>query len=225
MINLLSVAVVTTNEFAHSLGYPDIVDKLHSFVTDQTNPDPDSNLSLMDTPDKQPPEFDDLITLYPSAVATYFAPSDLSGIGGMHSERIRATPNWRKEGPRYDTIFINTNPNEDGMRGLDVARVKQFFSFKSQGHLYPCAMVQWYSRCHDEPDEDTGMWVVEPDVYDGKPTTDIIHLDVIVRSAHLIALYGKNPLPKGIPLCYTLDLFHSYYVNKYIDHHAFELAF
>ena len=74
MINLLSVAVVTTNEFAHSLGYPDIVDKLHSFVTDQTNPDPDSNLSLMDTPDKQPPEFDDLITLYPSAVATYFAP-------------------------------------------------------------------------------------------------------------------------------------------------------
>jgi len=225
VIDLLSVAVVTANEFAHSLDHPDIIGKLHLFITHQTHTDFDSNLSLMDIPDDQPPEFDHLITLYPSAVATYFAPSDLSGIGGMRSERIRATPNWRNEGPRYDTIFINTDPNEDGMRGLDVARVKQFFSFKSQGCLYPCAIVQWYSRCHDEPDEDTGMWVVEPDVYDGEPTTDIIHLDAIIRSAHLIAVYGKNPLPKGIPFCYTLDLFHSYYVNKYIDHHAFELAF
>jgi hypothetical protein len=182
-------------------------------------------LSLMDASDDQPPAFDNLITLYPSAVSTYFAPSDLCGVGGMHSERIRATPDWRREGPRYDTIFVNTNPKEDGMRGLDIARVKQFFSFKSQGHLYPCAIVQWYSRHGDEPDEDTGMWIVEPDVQDDEPITEIIHLDTIVRSAHLIALYGNNQLPQDIPLCYTLDLFHSYYVNKYIDHHAFELAF
>ena len=219
------VAIVTANEFAHSLGHPDIIDKLRLFIADQTHANSDSDMSLTDSSDNQPPEFDDLITLYPSAVATYFAPSDLSGIGGMHSEHIRATPNWRKEGPRYDTIFVNTNPDEDGMRGLDVASVKQFFSFKSQGRLYPCAIVQWYSHCYDEPDEDTGMWVVEPDVYDGKPTVDIIHLDTIVRSAHLIGVYGKNPLPKNIPLCYALDLFNSYYVNKYIDHHAFELAF
>ncbi|KAF8522595.1 hypothetical protein BU17DRAFT_75141 [Hysterangium stoloniferum] len=155
-------------------------------------------------------------------------PSDLSGIGGMRSERIRATPNWRKEGPRYDTVFVNTNLDEDGMRGLDIARIKQLFSFKCQGHLYPCAAVQWYSRCGNEPDEDTGMWIVEPDVYEegGRITIlDIIHLDAIVHSAHLIAVYGNNPLPKDIPLCYTLDLFHSYYVNKYIDHHAFEIAF
>jgi hypothetical protein len=149
---LFSVAVVTADEFAHSSGHPDIIDKLHLFIADQTHADSDSNMSLMDTSDDQPPQFDNLITLYPSAVATYFAPSDLSGIGGMHSERIRATPNWRNEGPRYDTIFVNTNPDEDGMRGLDVARVKQFFSFKSQGCIYPCAMVQWYSHCSDEPD-------------------------------------------------------------------------
>ena len=144
----------------------------------------------------------------------------------MHSEHIRATPNWRKEGPHYNTVFVNTNPDEDGMRGLDVARIKQFFSFKSQGRLYPCAAIQWYSRCGDEPDEDTGMWIIEPDEdEDGERITDIIHLDTIVRSAHLIAVYGNNPLPKNIPLCYTLDLFHSYYVNKYIDHHAFEIVF
>ena len=90
---MFSVAVVTANEFAHSLGYPDIIDKLHLFITDQTYPDSDSNQSFMDSPDNQLPEFDNLITLYPSAVATYFAPRDLSGIGGMHSERIHARPN------------------------------------------------------------------------------------------------------------------------------------
>ena len=70
------------------------------------------------------------------------------------------------------------------------------------------------------------MWVVEPDMHeDGKHIIDIIHLDTIVCSAYLIAVYGDNPIPKDIPLCYTLDLFHLYYVNKYIDHHAFEIAF
>jgi len=224
---MLSAAVVSTDELAHLLDEPDLIDKLRSFSADQIRAsDTNSDVSLVDNSDNQFPEIDNLITLYPSAVAIYFAPSDLSGIGGMHSERIRATANWRNEGPRYDTVFVNMNPNEDGMRGLDIARVKQFFSFRSQGRLYPCAIVQWYSRCGDEPDEDTGMWIVEPDVCeDGKSITDIIHLDTIVRSSHLIAVYGNKPLPKGIPLCYTLDLFHSYYVNKYIDHHAFEIAF
>ncbi|KAF8508678.1 hypothetical protein BU17DRAFT_77929 [Hysterangium stoloniferum] len=195
-------------------------------LPNQIHADPYSNMSPMDDSDDQPPEIDNLIMLYPSAVATYFAPSDLSGIGGMRSECIHATPNWRKEGPHYDTVFVNTNLDEDGMCGVDIACIKQFFSFKCQGHLYPCAAVQWYSHCGNEPDEDTGMWIVEPDVYeDGGRITDIIHLDAIVHYAHLIAVYGNNPLPKDILLCYTLDLFHSYYLNKYIYHHAFEIAF
>ncbi|KAF8509710.1 hypothetical protein BU17DRAFT_77813 [Hysterangium stoloniferum] len=212
----LPTAIVMVDELAHSLNEPNFVNKLHLFTADQIHADSYFNMSPMDDSDDQPPEIDNLIMLYPSAVATYFAPSDLSDIGGMRSERIRTTPNWRKEGPHYDTVFVNTNLDEDGMHSLDIARIKQFFSFKCQGRLYPCAAVQWYSRCGNEPDEDTGMWIVEPDVYEE---------DAIVHSAHLIAVYGNNPLPKDIPLCYTLDLFHSYYVNKYIDHHAFEIAF
>ena len=111
---MFSAAVVTADVLAHSLDEPDLVNKLRSFSTDQTCAgDYNSDASLMDDSDNQLPEIDDLITLYPSAVATYFAPSDLSGIGGMHSERIRATSNWRNEGPRYDTVFVNTNPNKD----------------------------------------------------------------------------------------------------------------
>ena len=70
------------------------------------------------------------------------------------------------------------------------------------------------------------MWIVEPDVCeDSKHVTDMIHHDTMFCSAHLIAVYGNNPIPKDIPLCHTLDLFHLYYVNKFIDHHAFEIVF
>jgi hypothetical protein len=125
---MFSAAVVTMDALAHSLDEPDLVNKLPLFSTDQTHAsDYNSDAVLMDNSDNQLPETDELITLYPSAVATYFFPSDLSGVRGMHSERIHATPNWRNEDPRYDTIFINMNPDEDGMRGLDIARIKQFF--------------------------------------------------------------------------------------------------
>lgn len=96
----------------------------------------------------------------------------------MRSECIHTTPHWRKEGPHYDTVFVNTNSGEDGMCGLNVACVKQFFSFNCQGCVYLCAAIQWYSCCGDEPDEDTGMWIVEPDICkDSKCVTHIIHLD------------------------------------------------
>jgi len=47
----------------------------------------------------------------------------------MHREYIQATPSWRKEGPQYDCIFLNTNSDMEGMHGLEVAHVLAFFSF------------------------------------------------------------------------------------------------
>ena len=77
------------------------------------------------------------------------------------------------------------------MRALDVARVRSFFSFVSRGITYPCALVHWFSRVGDEADEDTGMWVVEPDVDEtGSPFAGIIHTDSILRAAHLMAHGG-----------------------------------
>ena len=112
------------------------------------------------------------------------------------------------------------------MQGLEVARVRSFFSFKFQNILYPCALVRWYSHNDDGPDEDTGMWVVEPDSHpDGSAFTAVIHLDSILRAAHLIPVFGQDAIPTDIPLAYSLDVFNSYYANKYIDHHAFEIAF
>lgn len=149
-----------------------------------------------------------------------------SGTGGMHCERIRAVPSWHHGLGRYDCIFIETDPDAKGMLGLNIARVRLFFSFGFRGKFYPCALVHWFSRIGNGPDDDTGMWIVQRELgLDGLPSASIIHLDAVVRAAHLIGVYGENFLPKDLSPEDSLDIFQSYYVNKYIDHHSFETVF
>lgn len=165
-------------------------------------------------------------SVFTSARATFYAPSDLSGIGGMYREHIRATKSWQKGLPRYDCVFVETDASKDGMRGLHVARVKLFFSFWRDDVYYPCAFVDWFTRIGEEPDELTGMWVVEPELNStGQRESSVIHLDTIVRGAHLIGLYGSSPLPRLFQHSDSLDAFKAYYVNKYIDHHTHETVF
>ena len=69
------------------------------------------------------------ILIYPSAIATFYVPSDLSGISGMCSERIHAVDTWHQGVGRYDCMFINTDTLQPDMCGLDVAHARLFFSF------------------------------------------------------------------------------------------------
>jgi len=121
---------------------------------------------------------------------------------------------------------VETNPLLDGMRGLDVAHVWLFLSFKYGDTLYQCTLVCWYSHVGDKPDEETGMWIVKPDFCDnGTPSEAIIHLDCVLRAAHLVAVCGESFVHSNLTLHNSLDKFDSYYVNKYVDHHAFKIAF
>ncbi|KAI6145813.1 hypothetical protein BKA82DRAFT_4330463 [Pisolithus tinctorius] len=96
------------------------------------------------------------LSVFHSATSTLYAPSDLSGLGGMHSE----------------------------------------------------------------------MWIIQPDFdADGEHELEVVHAHCILHGAHLIPVYGHNCLPSDIHHTDTLDIFHAYYVNKYIDHHAFEITF
>ena len=96
----------------------------------------------------------------------------------------------------------------------------------SQGITYPCTIVHWFSQVGDEADEDTGMWVVEPDINEtGTPLAGIIYLDSILHAAHLMGMCGEACVPKTLTPDNSLDFFHSFYVNKFVDHHAFEIAF
>lgn len=168
------------------------------------------------------------IHVFHSAISTYYAPSDLSGIGGMHRERIRATPSWKKGPGRYDCVFVETGGDDDlvGFRGLHVARVLLFFSFDFDGKPYPCALVQWFTTYGESPCVDTGLWQVQPDVdARGRRVTSVIHIDSILRGAHLIGVFGTQALPRTFSYTDTLHSFRLFYVNKYADHHSHEIAF
>lgn len=208
-------------DIANDIEQPDFTNLIRQFIFDQEHPDSDS-----DTSHPPLPTFHNKITLFPSAVATFHAPSDIFGTGGMRRERIRAVKSWRKGPPRYDTVFVNTNSLAGGMRGLDVARTRLFFSFSYNGTRYPCALVDWFSRVNDVPNDNTGMWVVEPSILDDDSKfTSIIHLDTIVRAAHLLPVFGQDRISRSLTPSDTLDEFSEFYVNKYADHHSFEIAF
>ena len=111
------------------------------------------------------------------------------------------------------------------MQGMDVVHIHAFFSFKTQdGEDYPCAVVRWFVLS-DEPNEDTGMWIVCPG-YNARhqPDISVINIDTIHCAAHLIPVYGTQEIPPEIGLHHSYDVFHTYYVNKYANHHVFEIA-
>ncbi|KAG1886571.1 hypothetical protein F4604DRAFT_1877832 [Suillus subluteus] len=172
------------------------------------------------------PAFMGRILIYSSVAASFYAPSDLSGTGGMRREHIRATTSWRGGPARNDCVFISMNDEVScGLDGLAVARVSCFFSLKYRAKYLQCAVVQWFSYVTDSRDPDTGMYIVAPSTNDnGTPDVSIIHIDCIFRAAHLIPVYGNNFIPREITLHNSHNMFHAFYINKYADHHAFEVG-
>ena len=145
----------------------------------------------------------------------------------MKHKCICAVETWRKGPGRYDTVFVVTDPTiSAGMAGLNVAQVRLFFSFSVDGIQYSCALIHWFTQVSDGPDETTGMWIIQPDdiVY-GAPTAAVIHLDMVLCTAHLLLVFSKDSVSKWLKHEQTLDTFTSFYVNKYADHHAFAVAF
>ena len=227
VLNCAAVCGLLPEEIATKLEQPDFTDLLRKFIHGQEHLESDSDnthTSLMDLP-----AFYGRIDVYTSAVATFYAPSDISGVGGMRRERIHAIETWWKGPGRYDAVFVSTDPSAEGLQGHEVARVRLFFSFSHNFVKYSCALVDWYCRVGNSPDENTGMWMVEPvpvpeDDF-SESRTAILHLDTIVRAAHLIPVFGHRFVSRTLSYRDTLDKFTRFYVNKYADHHSFEIAF
>ncbi|KAF8170468.1 hypothetical protein K438DRAFT_1853988 [Mycena galopus ATCC 62051] len=206
---------------------PRLCELIRRFLFDQLNPD--APLPGARIPLELCPEFTtERIYIFNSARAVFYAPSDISGVGGMHHERIRASKSWYRGPPRYDCVFIVHDPEAAGFRGLHAARVRLFFRFKFRGVEYPCALIHWFSARGDDPCPDTGMWMVTPDSdrRSGDPSLAVVHVDSILRGAHLIGIAGKDFIPiHRFDFSDSLDAFQAFYVNKYADHHAHETAF
>jgi len=209
----------------NSLGLPKLQEEIRRFLYDQLYPFADIPGDRVDL--RICPDFRGKVYVFNSAKAMFFAPSDQSGVGGMRCEIIRATPSWRGGPGRYDCMYVaKGGVDTDGFRSLLVARVRLFFSCAYNGRDYLCALVDWFLPVAGEVCELTGMWIVAPEIDNqGRHVQSVISLDSIVRSAHLIAVYGNDIVPIDLHFSETLDAFKAYYVNKYIDHHAHALAF
>jgi hypothetical protein len=210
------------------IGQHNLLDLTRRFLYYQLNPsstiDPD-NLPLAACP----VIWDSKVSVFYSATATFRAPSNPSGPGGMYREAIRSTHYWSRgdiPGPRHDCVFIDVGNPGVGMQGLLVARVYLFFKFPYGGVEYPCALVHWYSTS-SERDPTTRLWVVQPETTRGGGRhMSVIHIDSIIRGAHLLPKFPSvAQVYREINYTNVLDLYKSFYVNKYIDHHAFEIAF
>ena len=163
------------------------------------------------------------VSVFHLAVTTFFAPSDISSTRGMRHERIRSTPSWRGGAPHQDCTFIVEDDEKDGMSGMVVVRILLFFLVTYNGVEYPCTLVEWFKRVGLDPI--TGMWVVRPDHTRGRRDKTVVHLDCFLRAAHLIPVYGNQKIPWEFVHSYSLDTFEAYYVNKYIDHHSYDIVF
>lgn len=145
----------------------------------------------------------------------------------MHCECLHSTPTWHGKGPRYDCVFVSKDVQLPGIKGISVVRIKLFFSFDFEGVMYPCVLVEWYAKMGRGPDWETRMWKVKPDMSGpgGWRDVSVLHLDAFMRGAHLLPSFGGDSVPLAFTPTYSLDPFQSYYVNKYIDHHAHEIAY
>ncbi len=200
---------------------------VRKFLYDQLYPN-----SMIPSEDMLPdsyPEIEDSekIRVFNSAVAIFRAPSDLSNINEMRREHIRATPSWRKGAARYDCVLINSHPNVEGACDFEVARVFLFFSFTHCDKVYSCALVRWFLFVGSEPDEDTGLWIIEPEFQDtGDPHLAVIHTDCIYRAVQFIPAYRTaEHISNTLTMYSSLDTFRLFYVNKFSDHQAFETLF
>jgi hypothetical protein len=203
------------------IGHPSLPDLVHQYLLEQaqdTTPStPRINVSHIAH-----------LKIFHSARAIFCAPSNPSTSAGMYHETIRATPTWNRgeiPGPRYDCVFVSNGSDSDEiiMSDLLVARVLLFFSFSFDGKPHECALLHWFSVFGNQPDPDNGMWVVTPDYFDdGSRNLSVVHIDSIFRAAHLLPIFDATPLPRTFNYTKTLDSFRAFYVNKYIDYHAYE---
>ena len=54
----------------------------------------------------------------------------------------------------------------------------------------------------------------------------IIHLNTIYHTAQLISIYWTQDIdPESVKPTQSYNKLHTFYVNKFADHHAFEIAY
>ena len=141
----------------------------------------------------------------------------------MHRQIIQSTPSWHRKEARYDCVLVVEDEDKPRMQGMSVGCVRTFLSFLYNDITYPCAFIDRFKRVGRGPDPVTGMWKAQPELVGHIPVRSVVHIDTILRNVHLIPAFGDGLIPHQLHYSKSLDIFSSYYVNKYADHHSFEV--
>ncbi|KAN0138098.1 hypothetical protein V8E53_003987 [Lactarius tabidus] len=206
---------------AEHLNTPNLPLLASQFLFNQLHPD---GPSADEQPLEDLPNIPSQISVFHSAHAIFHAPSDVSGSHGMHRQIIWATPSWRRKEAQYDCVLIVEDQDKPGMRGMSVGRVRAFLSFSYNDTTYPCALIDRFKCIGRGPEHVSGMWKVRPERVGGAlPVQSVVHIDTILHNVHLIPVFGEGSIPHRLHYSKSLDIFSSYYVNKYADHHSFEV--
>ncbi|KAI0754751.1 hypothetical protein C8Q80DRAFT_1226925 [Daedaleopsis nitida] len=131
----------------------------------------------------------------------------------------------------FDTVLAHKTPaprssgTHNPLEGLHVARVRAIFRLPSlYGPVtpHPVAYVEWFTPFRSQPDPDTGMFKVSHSSHQGRRRASIIPINQIVRSVHLIPIWGKA-VDKSWTTHNVLDKCRRFFVNPYLRHHDFVL--
>ncbi|KAI9454454.1 hypothetical protein BJY52DRAFT_1122761, partial [Lactarius psammicola] len=80
--------------------------------------------------------FHGCVCVHHSAVAIFFAPSDLCSTGGMLQEWICSTPPWYDHS-HHDTVYVVLDDTLPGMEGMVIARRTCLIFVGEQGRCKP----------------------------------------------------------------------------------------
>lgn len=148
---------------------------------------------------------------------------------------IRSTPPIPARGrvaakaAQSDFALIRTNtrnPDTDAtaLQGLQVGHVRVIFALPLHFRvfsLHPLAYVEWCTPFRAS-DPTNGLFSVSHSTRMGHPNAEVMPINRIVRSCHLIPLYGRAKDPQWTSEN-VRDLCRTFLVNAYFDVHSFTL--
>ena len=68
------------------------------------------------------------------------------------------------------------------------------------------------------------MYIVQPALIPGQQSASVISADSIICAAHLLPIFDDSHLDISLNYTRSLDVFKAFYVNHFIDPHAYELV-
>ena len=176
------------------------------FLFDQLHP---NGPSVDEQPWESLPNIPSLISVFHSAHAIFYTPSDVLGSHGMLHQIIWSTPSWCRKEAQYNCVLVVEDEDKPRMWGMSVGCVCTFLSFLYNDTTYPCAHIDHFKHVGHSPDAVTGMWKVQPELVGSMPVQSVVHIDTILCNFHLIPAYGDGPIPHQLHYSRSLDIFSS----------------